>query len=370
MENKLYRRGGIDITKLKYKSIYIITTNQQASGSYVASPNFSTYNYCWLRDGSFSAYSMDLYKKFNSSNRFFDWTNIVICRQEDKLKRILRMKTRGDILLNDDYLPTWFTLDGNECDQEWPNYQLDGYGVWLWALAQHFKITKNDNIMIKYKQSIAIAVEYLCNFWNYPCFDCWQENGETIHTATLASIYGGLNSINEYLNNSHTEKILKEIKQYVLDNNIEDGRLKKSIDVASIDASLLWTVIPFKLFEVNDLIIKKTINMIEHELVHQSGVQRYPKDTYYGGGEWIILSAWLGLYYCEVNEIDKARETLKWIESKANKSGELAEQILDNISDDSYINKWKSLWGEVASPVLWAHAMYLILLYNVKKLSL
>ena len=34
------------------------------------------------------------------------------------------------------YLPTRYTLDGElepEVD-DWPNFQLDGYGTWLWAL--------------------------------------------------------------------------------------------------------------------------------------------------------------------------------------------------------------------------------------------
>ncbi|WP_264852259.1 glycoside hydrolase family 15 protein [Clostridium omnivorum] len=345
-------------------------TNQHSSGSYVASPNFSTYNYCWLRDGSFTAYSMDLYGEFNSSIKFFNWANVLIEKQQDKLKKILDMKKRGDILLNDDYLPTWFMLDGNNCDEEWPNFQLDGYGEWLWALSQHLKLAENDNDIAKYKKSIDVATEYLCCFWNYPCFNCWQEDGEKIHTSTLAAIYGGLNSINEYLNDSYIESTLKDIKQYVLDNCIEDNRLKKCTDLNSTDANLLWAATPFKLFKVNDLIIKNTVNIIEKELVHEGGVHRYPEDTYYGGGEWTILSAWLGLYYCEINEVEKAGKMLRWIESKANINGELAEQVLDNVNDDYYINKWESLWGEVASPLLWSHAMYLILLNSINKLSL
>lgn len=363
-------KGVTEITSLMDKSIEIITSNQHKSGSYVASPNFSIYRYCWLRDGSFTAYSMDLYGINNSADKFFNWTNAVISKQKNRLKKILDMKKRGDILLNDDYLPTWFTLDGNECGEEWPNYQLGGYGIWLWALSRHIKFTRDETILSKYEESINTAVNYLMNFWNYPCFDCWQENGDDIHTSTLASIYGGLKSINGYLNNPDIEKVLKDIRQFVLDNCIKDGVLKKSNNSDAVDSSLIWTVIPFRLFEVNDSITKKTVNMIEQKLVHNGGVYRYPGDTYYGGGEWIILSAWLGLYYCESGEIYKAGKMLEWIESKADKNGELPEQILDNVKDNYYTAKWKSLWGDAASPVLWSHAMYLILLHHIKELSL
>lgn len=358
-----------EIDNLINKSIEIIISNQHESGSYVASPNFSTYNYCWLKDGCFTAYSMDLWDEKDSADKFFDWTDRVISRQDSKLKKILIMKNRGDILLNEDYLPTRYMLDGNECNDEWPNFQLDGYGVWLWALSEHIKFTENIHLIEKYKKSIKIVIDYLIEFWNYPCFDCWQENGEDVHTSTLASIYGGLKAINEYVKDENVEETSNKIKKYVLDNCTENGRLKKSKDLVDIDGNLIWAVSPFKLLEVNDSIIKKTIKEIEKNLVYSGGVHRYIQDIYYGGGEWIVLSAWLGLYYCEIKELNKAKEILKWIEDKANKDGELPEQSLEHVNDKRYINQWKSLWGEVACPLLWAHAMYLILLHNIKILS-
>jgi len=357
----------IGIVTLKDKSIEIICSNQHISGSYAASPNFSIYNYCWLRDGSFTAYSMDIWGRIDSAERFFQWTHNVISKQHSRLKRILEMKKKGEILLNDDYLPARYMLDGNECNDEWPNFQLDGYGTWLWALCQHIKITENKHLIIRYKKSIDIAVDYLNNFWSYPNFDCWQENGDRIHTATLATIFGGLNAIGEYVKNEKSQETIEQIKQYVSENCLFDGRLKKCTDSDFIDASLLWTSIPFNLFELNDSRFLKTVKAIEENLVINGGVRRYPGDTYYGGGEWIILSAWLGLYYCETGQSDNANEMLKWIESTADDKKELAEQNLDNVNDERYRDKWESLWGEVASPVLWSHAMYLVLLNRIEK---
>lgn len=359
----------ISIADLLERSIEIITSNQHETGSYVASPNFSIYNYCWLKDGAFTAHAMDVWNENDSSRQFFNWSDSVISKQASKLKTIIDMKKKGDILLNDDYLPIKFMLDGNECNDDWPNFQLDGYGTWLWALAEHLRFSVNQDIITNYKNSIRVAVDYLINFWDYPCFDCWQENDEKIHTSTLTSIYGGLKAINEYINDEKIETTTKEIKKYVLEHCVIDGRLKKCTDEENIDGSLLWAAIPFKLFNIDDSIIKETVKEIEGKLVHGSGVHRYLGDTYYGGGEWIVLSASLGLYYCEAKEINKAKEILNWIERKANENGELSEQILEHVNDVCYINKWKSLWGEVASPVLWAQAMYLILLYKIKKSS-
>jgi GH15 family glucan-1,4-alpha-glucosidase len=40
-------------------SVAAILRNQHPSGAIVASPDFSQYQYCWLRDGSFIAHALD-----------------------------------------------------------------------------------------------------------------------------------------------------------------------------------------------------------------------------------------------------------------------------------------------------------------------
>ena len=41
------------------ESIDAILRNQSSSGAIVASPDFAQYHFCWLRDGSFSAFALD-----------------------------------------------------------------------------------------------------------------------------------------------------------------------------------------------------------------------------------------------------------------------------------------------------------------------
>jgi len=48
------------MVNLAQRSIDIILQNQASSGAYLASPNFPNYRFCWFRDGSFTAYAMDL----------------------------------------------------------------------------------------------------------------------------------------------------------------------------------------------------------------------------------------------------------------------------------------------------------------------
>ena len=42
--------------------------------------------------------------------------------------------------------PARFALDGSTVADDWPNFQIDGYGTWLWALGQHLLSTGQDAV--------------------------------------------------------------------------------------------------------------------------------------------------------------------------------------------------------------------------------
>ena len=114
-----------------------------------------------------------------------------------------------------------------------------------------------------------------------------------------------------------------------------------------------------------------TVAKIEYTLRSGGGVHRYETDSYYGGGEWILLTAWLGWYYAAVGEWDKMKSTLDWVEAQALANGFLPEQIPASLNRPGYYDVWRERWGEIAKPLLWSHAKYLILssvaMENVRK---
>ena len=315
-----------------------------------------------MRDGSFIAWSMDISGRPESAGMFFDWTDTVISGKMDHIYRIISIHDMGEKLLNSDFLPARYHMDGSDTNDEWPNFQLDGYGTWLWALCRHVEITGNVRLIDKYSKSIRAVANYLISFWNVPCYDCWEENGDKTHTATLACIYGGLNSIRTYLDEPGIFTTACAIKEYILTHCIGNGRLLKYPGSDDIDSSLLWTALPFHVIDANDTIMVNTVQEIEKRLLHGRGVHRYSEDTYYGGGEWILLSCWLGWYYAISGRKNEAIEILEWVESQADAEIGLPEQVLGHVYKPEYINKWKELWGEPAMPLLWSHAMHLILL--------
>ncbi len=346
---------------VKEQSISIIKTNQHKSGAYVACPTFETYNYCWLRDGSFIAYAMDVCGEHNSSKAYFDWTHKAIKEIADRFTILQDELNRGEMVSSHRYPPARFTLDGKADDSDWPNFQLDGYGTYLWALAQHVRLNHLSNIPSEYEASVKLVTDYLKRCWGHECYDCWEEHGDKIHPSTLGSIYGGLRAVNAYVANAEIQKTADAIRLFIHNYCTHNGSLTKHMGSHDVDASLLWLSIPFEVIAPNASIMDKTVKRIEKELTHVHGVHRYTADTYYGGGEWLLLSAWLGWYYVRCGRLEDAKLQRQWIEAHTEDAGLMPEQILDHVHQPKMIEHWQKLWGEVANPLLWSHAMYLIL---------
>ena len=66
-------------------------------------------------------------------------------------------------------------------------------------------------------------------------------------------------------------------------------------------------------------------------------------------------------------EAEKAKGLLTWIESVADSHGDLPEQVNEHTLAPKMFPVWKERWGPVASPLLWSHAMYLILVQALKE---
>ena len=379
------------MTSLYNQSIQIIKDGQSRSGAYVACPNFPTYQYSWLRDGSFIAYAMDIAGEYDSAAAFFRWVGKTIEKYNEKLEMIEKSLKGGIPIGKDDVLHTRFTLDGQEdtSDPTWGNFQIDGYGTWLWALAQHFQFTKDASLISDLKNAIEITLRYLNLVWQLPNYDCWEEFPEYIHLYSLATVYAGANSAQQIveqgliqIDNVPVKKLAQDVHAFIMNYGIVDGKIIKHIWPAldgaepkpvmqsGVDASMIGLAVPYQLFPLDDPIILRTMHAVEKDLLSPGGgLYRYLKDEYYGGGEWILLTAWLGWYYVVIGQVEKAETLRGWIESKATKEGYLPEQISENLLDPVDYKPWLKRWGPVASPLLWSHAMYIILVDEIKRVK-
>jgi isomaltose glucohydrolase len=230
--------------------------------------------------------------EIGSAERFFDWVATVV-------EQGLGFDAR-------------YTLDGRRDESEWPRVQHDGWGLWLWAVRLHCERHARRHRWANAAEATARRLEQI----RYePCVDWWEER-DGLHAATLACIAAGLGD--------------------TLDRSRAEERL---------DASLL--VLPFLGFEAVD---------VSPLVSPGGGVHRHLDDVYYGGGEWLLLTALLGLAHPE-----RARDCLDWIAAQATPEGDLPEQAQDHLLAPDLYEPWVRKWGPPACPLLWSHAMFLTL---------
>jgi isomaltose glucohydrolase len=284
------------LNELRRRSVEIILAGQSPEGGYVASPTFPPYAFSWLRDGSFIADAMSRVGAIESTEAFFGWA--------------------ARIVDSDLGFDARYTLDGLRDPTDWPRRQHDGWGLWLWAVHAHCERHGRPH---RWREAAELTARHLEEVREQPCVDWWEERAG-VHAATLACVAAGLRD--------------------ELDLSSAEQRL---------DASLL--VLPFLGFG----------NVDVSALVSPSGgVHRHLEDTFYGGGEWLLLTALLGL-----SEPARGRECLEWIAAHATPDCALPEQSQDHLLAPEMFEPWVERWGPPPSPLLWAHAMFLTLAHEL-----
>jgi GH15 family glucan-1,4-alpha-glucosidase len=337
-----------------------ILNSQSPGGAFVASPDFSQYHYCWLRDGSFTAYALDRVGRHQASSAYHSWVESVIASIADLVDRAVEKRRSHKVLDPGDLPPARFALDGSLVDDDWPNFQIDGYGTWLWSLREHLHVAGLTELPDSQRQAVARTARYLSTFALDPCFDVWEMSGTAVHTSTLACVYAGLASASAMLGDPELAARADEVRARVR-ASVRAGRFVKSSDSAATDASTLWLARPFGVVEPDDPAYLATVAAIERDLSLDGGLRRFPGDTYFGGGAWPVLTASLGWHYASIGEREPALACQSWIEARFSASGELGEQFGGELRDRQMYDQWVSHWGPPARQLAWSHAMYLVL---------
>ncbi|AEV30331.1 glycosyl hydrolase, glucoamylase [Sphaerochaeta pleomorpha str. Grapes] len=357
-----------NLSLLQQESLDLLLTYQSPSGAFVAGPQFSQYNYCWMRDSSYIAYSLLLYGQQEATHRFINWAMAVLLRNEEKILALPELLEQNPKLDNHRFLGARFTLAGEEDTSDWPNFQPDGYGTLLWLAAKYLEQKQETKLPQAWEKPVSLAIKYIETVWKLPSSDCWEEFHDKQHLSTLACLAGGLQSIFLYLKPSDKQRAIilaQAIRLFIEEQKNPLGFFPKFIGTSLVDASLIWLSTPYGVFNQDDPSMKKTIRLIEEQLLHQGGTQRYAEDTYYGGGLWIPLSGFLGWHYLRSGRVGEARKLLAWMVAQRTEQGSFPEQVTAFTNDPSMIDVWERRWGTIASPLLWSHAMFLILDFEI-----
>ncbi len=344
-------------------SIQVLKSGQAPSGAFVASPEFTVYSYAWLRDGAFCAHALDVVGEHEGAAAWHAWVVRSIELHRGMIESATRRVAGGETPAPETMPPARYTLDGAleypaDADDLWPNFQVDGYGMWLWSLERHLD---GRGLVPSLAAAVELVAAYLEASWRLKCFNCWEELDGGEHASTLGAAYAGLAAATRLLGDERWQKAANLVRTELLARYVANGRFKRGANDQRLDASLLWLGAPFAVLPADDPLISATVEGVRYELTGPAGgVYRFRGDTYYGGGEWLLLTSSLAWHDAVSDNPSGAEAAQKWVRAQVLGNGDMPEQVTGSAQEPAMIEPWVRRWGPVATPLLWSHAMYLI----------
>jgi GH15 family glucan-1,4-alpha-glucosidase len=340
-------------------SVTAMLKHQSAYGSFVASPDIGQYQFCWLRDSSFISLALDVAGEQAATARYHRWVAGALAPLRPAMADAAALASYpGAARL---LPPARFALDGSTTRDDWPNFQIDGYGAWIWSLREHLRLGGDRRLLDELRATVDATWRYLDALALHPCFDVWEEHGDRVHTSTLACVRAGLSAAADLLDEPRAAERAAEVESFLLALADRHGRFPKSTSDEAVDASTLWLCVPFGIVTPAQPAMAATVDAIAAELDLDGGIRRYPGDTFYGGGAWPVLTASLGLYRLAAGDRRAADECLAWVEARFDAEGRLGEQFGGERVNPAMYREWIQRWGHPARDLLWSHAMYVLL---------
>lgn len=343
------------------RSVEVLKAGQAPSGAFVASPEFDVYRYAWLRDGAFCAHALERVGETETAARWHGWVARSVEAHRSQIEAVIRELGAGETPPHSAMPPARYTLDGAlepVDDDPWPNFQIDGYGMWLWALDEHLA---PEPLPAALAPTVELVAAYLRAAWRLECFNCWEEFDSGVHTSTLAAVHRGLVAAARLLADDRWAAVADDVRGFMLSTLVVDARFGRGVGDDRVDGSLLWLGVPFDVLPLGHPLLEATVERVRRDLTAPGGgVYRYLGDTYYGGGEWLLLTSSLAWHDALTGNAATFERSRAWVRAQARPNGDLPEQVVTAAQDEAMIEPWRRRWGEVATPLLWSHAMYLI----------
>lgn len=355
-----------ELARLHEHSARLLRTHQAPSGAWPASPDFAPYAFSWFRDGSFIADGASCAGLHAEAAAFHDWAAGVLIRAEPTVATVEEALAAGRSLPDEAYLPARWTVDGDRHDDGWWNFQVDGYGTWMWALERH--LGRVSGSPARWRDAIEVALRYLAAAGLGTCRDWWEEHRDQRHVTTLAGVAAGLRAgvrlLGTDVEAALRERCLAEADaacDEIAAHGVRDGHLVKWLGGADVDASLLAVAALYDVLTVDDPRVLATVRAVEERLTGSrgpTGVHRYPSDTFYGGGQWPVLACLLSVQRSRSGDRAGALDLLTWVARQADAAGGLPEQVEPRLAPER-LAEWEQRWGPSAHPLLWSHGAFL-----------
>lgn len=121
---------------------------------------------------------------------------------------------------------------------------------------------------------------------------------------------------------------------------VVNGRLAKSLGSLALDASVIACFTPLCALDPGSSLASCTYEAIVDKLAPE-GVFRYLGDTYYGGGEWVLLAGFVGWHEAITGRLKGAEARLWWMHSQITSDGFLPEQVTVHALHPEWISVWE-----------------------------
>ena len=322
--------------------LFALLSNKE-TGGVIASPDIDEsftkcgrYGYCWPRDAIFIMKALSILGMNDLVGNFYK-----------------KWATKAQ--LSDGLFEQRYYANG-ELAPSW-GIQIDETASILLGIYEFGKCRQLEELIVKATNALLNFLDE--DFKSKSCFDLWEERKGS-HLYATASIYEALKASRKMLlkigKRKHfelynkIEKTLPKISASIRKNFVKDGVFVRSTDNMQFDISTLALISPFETIDINNSIIKNTLQEIEKRLrLDNGGYLRYEGDNYIGGNAWIISSLWLAMCYIKTGNIDRAKELFSWVTNHADSMCFLPEQIERNGHNTAWV-----------SQLAWSHAMYII----------
>ncbi len=339
-----------------------------------------TYGYVWPRDGSFSAWSLDLAGFYDVSRKFYLFMNDVLTDDGYVLH-----KYQPDRSLGSSWHP--WVKDG----KRQLAIQEDETAIILVGLWEHYIRSKDlEFVEGLYNSLIKKTADFMIRYKDsktglpLPSYDLWEEKyGVSSFTASV--VYGALVSAKNFAKTlGKDEDVLRfgteadSMRKSIINNlwdekekrffNLVEGPEGLSVD-KNWDASSFYGVFRFGVMAPDDPRMKETFQFLKQRLskgINIGGFARYENDAYSkvlessAGNPWFLTTLWFVQYKIAIasnlKEMEEIKVDLEWVAKYANGSM-LSEQL--NPNNGQPIS---------ASPLVWSHSEYVrtLIEYNNK----
>lgn len=300
------------------------------------------YRYVWIRDATFTLYSLNILGYHEEAERYFGFIKKIIHKHGSSFP----LTINPVYTINGDEVPREVDLKhfsgyqnskpvriGNLAADQ---LQIDVYGNLIDTY--YFMSTRGKYDCEKDKDLILMMLERIRELWNKPDSGIWEQRKERKrYTYSRVVSWVGVDRvirISEKLGLTEKQvsdykRLRKEIHDWLWDNCFENSNLVQYPQAGHRDATnFLFVLLHF--LDKYDPSTKEILDNTAKELSEKEVfVYRYTVDDGLPGKDraFLLCSFWMISAYAIIEEVDKATQLFKEIEEYMNKSGLFPEQM-------------------------------------------